>query len=323
MSKAFFEEFSLPEPYINLNVGSGSHVYQTAEILLRLEKVMFGLKPDLVLTPGDTNSALASALTSVKIGIPLAHIESGARSYDMSMAEEINRRIVDHISQVLFTVSRTCSNNLKKESVTGKIFLSGDTMYDVYLHEIKKIQKSKILDELKLDDEYCVLTLHRAENVDDQNKLEEILWGITKTLDQKIVFPVHPRTRITLRIKKIEDNKLIIIDPLPYHDMMKLIQKSMLVLTDSGGLQKEAFWSKIPCITIRDRTEWKETVRLGVNFISGTKKETISQTIRRVLKNFYKVKERFGNAKNPYGDGNASQKIVDYLVNTKCINLTG
>lgn len=312
MSKVFFEEFSIPDPYCNLNVGSGSHAYQTAKIIQELEGVLLRLKPDIVLVPGDTNSALASALTSVKLGIPIAHVESGARSYDMTMAEEINRRIIDHISTALFAVSSNCASNLKKESVLGRIIYSGDTMYDVYLYESKMIQKSEISDKIGFD-KYCVLTLHRAENVDDVKKLKKTLKSILSSIDRKIIFPIHPRTKNILEKTIAEYNNLVTIDPLPYHDMMKLLQGSSFVLTDSGGLQKEAFWCKTPCITLRDRTEWIETVKLGVNFTAGNERE-ISSKIQMLLKNLDSVKSKFRNIKNPYGDGNASKKIIKYLL---------
>ncbi|MCC6018700.1 MAG: UDP-N-acetylglucosamine 2-epimerase (non-hydrolyzing), partial [Candidatus Verstraetearchaeota archaeon] len=272
LSQVFIEEFGLPEPVVNLGVGSGSHAYQTGEIMLRLEKYLMGGRYALVLIPGDTNSALAGALTSVKLGIPVAHVEAGARCYDMSMAEEVNRRLIDHCSKLLFAPTLNCKRNLEKESVVGEIYLTGDTMYDVFLRFRDKAEKSNILEKLNLvDGEYGLLTLHRAENVDDPVRLRSIFEGI-KRANIEIIFPIHPRTANRLREYGIslEHSNIRIIDPVGYVDMLKLLKHARLVLTDSGGLQKEAFWSKTPCVTLRDRTEWVETVEAGVNFLVGT-----------------------------------------------------
>jgi len=314
MSKVFFEELLIPDPNYNLNVGAGSHSYQIAETIQKLAKVLPELKPHVVLVPGDTNSALAAALSAIKGGVHVAHFESGARCYDMSMAEEINRRIVDHISFMLFAVSENCVENLKKESVLGKIFLTGDTMYDVFLREHAGIQNSKIIDKTNVKDEYCVLTLHRAENVDNVRKFKDILTTVNKVMNQKVIFPIHPRTKSVLNKSMLNFGNIITIDPLPYHDMMRLIQGSSFVLTDSGGLQKEALWCKTPCITLRERTEWVETINLGVNFIAGTTDKNISVAIQKLLENYSEIKKRFNKIENPYGDGNASKKITNFLL---------
>jgi len=313
LSQVFIEEFGLPEPSVNLGVGSGSHAYQTGEIMLRLEKYLLRDKPSLVLIPGDTNSALAGALTSVKLGIPVAHIEAGARCYDMSMAEEINRRLIDHCSKLLFAPTLSCKKNLVKESVIGDIYLTGDTMYDVFLKFKGKVDRSDILEKLGLSDkEYGLLTLHRAENVDYPTRLRSILKGIGKA-KMKVVFPIHPRTANRLKEYNIslEYSNIRIIDPLGYIEMIRLLKHAKLVLTDSGGLQKEAFWSKTPCITLRDSTEWTETVEAGVNQIVGADAEKIAQAIRAVEEKYDEIKERFKG--KPFGDGNAAKKIVEIL----------
>lgn len=317
LSQAFLEKFGLPDSRINLGVGSGSHAYQTGEIMIKLEKFLIDHKPDLVIVPGDTNSALAGALTSVKLGIPLAHVEAGARCYSMEMAEEINRRLIDHCSKILFVPTVNCKGNLEKESVMGEIYLTGDTMYDIFLKFKDKTEESDILDRLGLSSkEYSLLTLHRAENVDDPDRLRDILIGIAETRID-VVFPIHPRTKNRINEYKISlhDANIRIINPVGYVEMLKLLKHAKMVLTDSGGLQKEAFWSETPCITLRERTEWIETVQLGVNFIAGVTKETISSTIKIVLKNLDEVKERSNDVKNPYGEGNASNKIVKYILN--------
>jgi len=327
LSKIFFEEMDLPEPYVNLEVGSGSHAYQTGETMIRLEKVLMDLKPSLVLVPGDTNSALAGALVAIKMGIKVAHVEAGARSYDMSMPEEINRRIIDHISLFLFAVSERCVKNLEKETVLGKIYLTGDTMFDVFLKHMSLASKSSILKENDLDPQtYAVLTLHRAENVDNPLKLENIVRAIIQLSDIHIVFPVHPRTMSRLSsqglLRKLEEAKHVkLLKPLGYHDMLKLESEAKLILTDSGGVQKEAFWLKVPCITLRENTEWMETVEFGANFIVGCDTNRIVSTAK-ILTNDSHVRDKIKRLPNPYGDGKAAEKIVDFLLeylNQDCV----
>jgi UDP-GlcNAc3NAcA epimerase len=314
LSTVFFEELSPVEPFANLNVGSGSHVFQTAEIMLRMEKYLQQAKPSLVLVPGDTNSALAGAIASVKFGIPLGHLESGARSYDMHMAEEINRRLIDHCSQILFAPTVGCKKNLEHESVRGEVVLAGDTMYDVFVASESKASKSDVLEKLDLTNkEYAVLTTHRAENVDDPIKLKRMFELIQK-MEIPIIFPIHPRTKNRLDEHGILLDKcknIHTIDPVGYIEMLALLKHSKIAMTDSGGLQKEAFWSKVPCITIRDRTEWVETVNLGVNFVTDINPDKIISTLKYILDNYKEIKKRFKI--NPFGDGHASEKIIKIL----------
>jgi UDP-N-acetylglucosamine 2-epimerase len=313
LSQVFFEELSTPEPFANLNVGSGSHIYQTAEIMLRLEKYLVENKPSLVLVPGDTNSALAGAIASVKQGIPLAHLESGARSYDMKMAEEINRRLIDHCSQILFTPTTNCKKNLQNESVTGEIYQTGDTMFDLFVNFKDKAEKSDILNKLDLaNQEFAILTTHRAETVDNPTRLKQMLQAIQAS-QMLVMFPIHPRTKQRLKENGISLNGTNIrtTDPVGYIEMLALLKHAKIAITDSGGLQKEAFWSKTPCITIRDRTEWTETVKLGVNFITDVNPAMITQTIKQIQQNYSEIKNRFNH--NPFGNGKASQKIVKIL----------
>jgi UDP-N-acetylglucosamine 2-epimerase len=315
LSQAFFDELSIATPFANLDVGSGSHIYQTAEIMLRLEKYLVQKKPSLVLVPGDTNSALSGAIASVKQGIDLAHLESGARSYDMKMAEEINRRLIDHCAQILFAPTSNCKKNLENESVTGKIFQTGDTMYDVFLCFKEKASKSNIIEDLGLaGQEYVVLTAHRAENVDSPAKLKEMLQAIQE-IGMPVIFPIHPRTKERLKDAGISlsGTNIRTIDPVGYIEMLGLLGHAKIVITDSGGLQKEAFWSKTPCITIRDRTEWTETVELGVNFVTDINPVKISQAISNIQDNYADIKKKF--TVNPYGDGKASERIVKILKN--------
>jgi UDP-GlcNAc3NAcA epimerase len=314
LSQVFFDELSSIKPSVNLNVGSGSQVFQVAEIMLRLEKYLIKEKSSIVLVPGDTNSALAGALTSVKMNTDLAHLESGARSYDMIMSEEVNRRLIDHCSKILFAPTSNCKKNLEVESVTGAIFQSGDTMYDAFLHFQNFAKKKNIVEKMGLaGKEYLILTSHRAENVDDPKKLGRIFQALQKNNQIQIIFPVHPRTKERMIEYGIHLNNPNIktIDPLSYIEMLSLLDQAKLVITDSGGLQKEAFWSKVPCITIRDRTEWIETVDLGVNFVTGVDFRRIIQMIKQIMDDYTEIKSRFRS--NPFGDGKASERIVRVL----------
>jgi UDP-GlcNAc3NAcA epimerase len=313
LSQVFFDELSPPEPLANLNVGSGSQVYQTAEIMLRLEKYLISEKPSQVLIPGDTNSALAGAITAVKFGVPLAHLESGARSYDMEMAEEINRRLIDHCAQTLFAPTIKCQKNLECERVTGDIYMFGDTMLDVFSIFVKKAEKSEIIQRLNLTNlGYAILTTHRAENVDDPSKLKKMLKAI-ETIGMPVIFPVHPRTKQRFKENGLsfDSTKIRTIDPIGYVEMLALLKHARVVITDSGGLQKEAFWSKTPSITIRDRTEWTETVDLGTNFVTDIEPNRILSAIGYIQNNYSEIKKRFDS--NPFGDSKASQKIVRKL----------
>jgi len=320
MSRVFFEELGLPDPHYNLSVGSGSHAWQTAMIMLRLEEVLAREEPDLVVVPGDTNSTLAGALTAVKMGIPVAHVEAGARSYDMGMPEEVNRRVVDHISSILFTPTRNCTRNLLNEGIgREKIFEVGDTMYDVLLHQLPKVDKSEILHQLSLKPrEYIFLTVHRQENVDSFESLANIVRALSELREFTIVFPVHPRTR-----KRLEEFNLLsklevlshvkIISPVGYIESLALIKNARLVLTDSGGIQKEAFWLKTPCITLRENTEWIETIEIGANRLVGTDPIKIVSAVREILERELEIRIRIERAINPFGDGRASERIVKII----------
>lgn len=320
MTKIFFEELSLPEPLANLNVGSGTHAQQTAKIMLRLEKLLKRQRPDLVVVPGDTNSTLAGALTAAKLHIPVAHIEAGARSYDMHMPEEINRRLTDHCSTMLFTPTENCTQNLLKEGIgKAKIHQTGDTMYDVLIQQLPKAEKTQILEQLGLKPKtYALLTTHRPENVDNLENLKNITEAIIRLNQLTIIFPAHPRTQKQLQktklYKKLENQDHIkIIKPASYHETVKLIKNAALVLTDSGGMQKEAFWLKTPCITLRETTEWPETVKLGANHLVGANKQKIIETAREILEKGDEITEKLQKAPNPFGDGEASRKILGVI----------
>jgi len=318
MTKIFFEELSLPDPKANLNVRSGTHAQQTAKIMLRLEKIL--QKPNLLIVPGDTNSTLATALTAAKLNIPVAHIEAGARSYDIKMPEEINRRLTDHCSTLLFTPTENCTRNLIKEGIDkNKIHQTGDTMYDVLLQQLPKAEKTTILEQIDLKPKtYALLTTHRPENVDNPKKLTNIIKAIAKLERLTIVFLAHPRTQKQLRkfrlyntIKKQKHIKLI--KPTGYRETIKLIKNAKLILTDSGGMQKEAFWLKTPCITLRENTEWPETIQLGANNLTGANTQKIIQKVKEILKNEEQIIRKLQSLPNPFGDGRASQKIVETI----------
>ena len=319
MTKIFFEELNLPEPVANLNVGSGTHAQQTAKIMLRLEKMLQRQRPDYVVVPGDTNSTLAGALTAAKLHIPVAHIEAGARSYDMKMPEEVNRRLTDHCSTLLFTPTENCIQNLLREGVEkAKIHQTGDTMYDVLIQQLPKAEKTQILEQLGLTPKtYALLTTHRPENVDNPENLKNITKAIIRLNQLTIVFPAHPRTQKQLRktrlLKKLEKQKHIkIVKPLGYHETIKLIKNAAFVLTDSGGMQKEAFWLKTPCITLRETTEWPETIQLGANCLAGANIQKIVSSATKLIENG-EITERLKKLPNPFGDGKASQKILEVL----------
>jgi len=318
MSDVFFEELTIPKPVANLGVGSGSHGYQVGEIIVRLEKILLERRYDLVLVPGDTNSALASAIAAVKAGVSVAHIEAGARSYDMRLQEEINRRLIDHVSTLLFAVSENCVRNLEKESVLGRIVFSGDTMYEIYMQASRKAESSRVLERVGVEPKsYAVLTLHRAENVDDLAKLLQIISEL-EALELKVVFPVHPRTRNRLVEAgyRFESDNIVFTEPLSYVDMVKLVKSSLLVITDSGGLQKEAYWSGVPCVTMRDRTEWVELVEMGVNFLAHPPSK-IRETVRYVLEHYDDILSRIKHSRNPYlniAGSKPSEIIVDEVI---------
>jgi UDP-N-acetylglucosamine 2-epimerase len=320
MTKVFFEEFNLPEPTVNLNVGSGSHAQQTAKMMTRLELFLQEQKPDLVVVPGDTNSTLAGALTAAKLTIPVAHIEAGARSYDNRMPEEINRRLTDHCSTLLFTATENCSQNLLKEGISkNRVNLVGDTMYDVLLQQLSKAERTAILDQLDLKTKpYALLTLHRQENVDNLENLKRILDAIVKLKKLVVIFPLHPRTRKQLRgfnlYTKLKEQKHVkLIEPVSYLENINLIKNANLVMTDSGGVQKEAFWLKTPCITLRENTEWVETVQLGANYLVGSDTERIVKTAEEIIENEEEFCKKLGELPNPFGDGCASQKILKII----------
>ena len=322
MTKIFFEGLHLPDPIANLDVGSGTHARQMAKIMTRLEPKLLKQNPDLVIVPGDTNSTLAAGLTATKLHIPVAHMEAGARSYDMSMPEEINRRLTDHCSTLLFTPTENCTENLLKEGINrDKIHQIGDTMYDALLLQLRKAENTKILKKLNLKPKsYVMLTIHRPENVDQPKKLENVMTAITRLTPIKIVFPVHPRTKKQLLKYKMYNNlqrqkHIKLIPPTGYHETIKLIKNAELIVTDSGGMQKEAFWLKTPCITLRRNTEWVETIKLKANYLASTEPQKLLELVHKIMENETKIRKNLERLQNPFGDGNASQRILNIIKN--------
>lgn len=274
MVDIFFNELDIPKPDYNLSVGSGLHGHQTSEMLTKIEKILIHENPKSVLVYGDTNSTLAGSLAASKLNIPIIHIEAGLRSFNRKMPEEVNRIITDHVSALLLCPSVAAVQNLEKEGINEGVFNVGDIMLDSLAAAFEKSKLSTILEENNLvEKKYILLTLHRAENTDDLQRLKNIFETLT-LVEEKIICPLHPRTKKALNdfnmFDSLSKNKnLHFIEPLGYINLVRLVSSSKLVLTDSGGLQKEAYWLKIPCITLREETEWVETVESGWNKVVG------------------------------------------------------
>ncbi len=332
MSQIFFEELEIPFPNYNLNVGSGSHGEQTAKMLEGLENIYVQEKPDAVIVYGDTNSTIAAALAAAKIHIPVIHIEAGLRSFNKAMPEEINRIACDHMSTLLFTPSETGHRNLLNEGIKNdqkeaatidnpKIYLCGDIMYDnsLYFSTVSE-QKSKILKELEITtDEFILCTIHRDTNTDDKTNLNAIfraLLRIQKTSNLKIVLPLHPRTKEKLNshldenlLTEINQNKNFkIIPPTGFLDIISLEKNAMLIITDSGGLQKEAFFFQKPCVILRGQTEWIEIVENGNALIAGANELKIISSVETL------IKRTDFTYPNLYGDGNAANFICKKIM---------
>ncbi|MCI6690950.1 MULTISPECIES: non-hydrolyzing UDP-N-acetylglucosamine 2-epimerase [unclassified Clostridium] len=307
MSDIFFDELGIPKPNYNLNIGSGNHGYQTGKMLMELESLYLNEKPDLVLVYGDTNSTLAGALAASKLLIPVAHIEAGLRSFNMKMPEEQNRVLTDHISKYLFAPTDTAIKNLKNENITENVFNTGDVMFDaIKLFKEKALETSTVLIDNNISpNEYILSTIHRAENTNDINRLKNIINALNEC-EKNIVLPLHPRTHKFIKDYGLTINDNIkIIAPVGYLDMINLENNSQKIVTDSGGVQKEAYFLQKPCITMRDETEWIETVENGWNTIVGSNKEKILDAII----NFNPK----GEQKMAFGYGNAADIISEKL----------
>jgi len=313
MSRVFFDELKIPRPAFNLQVGSGPHGKQTGIMLERLEQVMLDEKPDWVLIYGDTNSTLAGALAAAKLHIPVAHVEAGLRSFNRRMPEEINRVVADCLSRVLFCPTSTAAANLAREGVTQGVHQVGDVMYDSVLFNARLAERSsEVMARLGLAPKsFYLATMHRAENTDDPARLAGILAAFGRS-ERLVILPLHPRTRKTLGagLERI-GGKVRVIDPLPYLDMIMLERNARMILTDSGGVQKEAYWFTVPCVTLRDETEWVELVQAGCNRVVGADREAIISAVASWEESGCRLPE--GRPADLYGDGRSAEKIVSVL----------
>jgi len=312
MAEIFFRQMEIPEPNYNLGINSLSHGAMTGRMIEKTEEVLLKEKPDVVVVFGDTNSTIAGALAAVKLHVPVAHVEAGLRSFNMKMPEEVNRILTDRISDLLFCPTQTAVDNLKKEgfdSFDSQVILTGDVMYDVALYYSKISEsRSSVLYEFMLNEKpFVLVTLHRQENTDDLDRLNAIIDALNELSGEyKIVLPVHPRTRKIIEKENIKLN-FVPIDPVGYFDIIELLKNCNFVISDSGGLQKEAFFFNKNCLVIRDETEWTELVELGYNFIVGANTRKIIKTV-----NILEEKKTAFDAK-PYGEGNAAEQIAIHL----------
>lgn len=305
LSQIFFKDLKIPIPTKNLRIKSGSQLKQISEIIPLLEKHFKKSKPDLVIIPGDTTSAIAGALSASKLKIKLAHLEAGARSNQFYMTEEINRRLIDHCSDILFTPTKNCLKNLKDESVYGKSFFVGDTMLDLF----KEWKKQNDFKKTRSKSQKILITVHRAENIEDLKNLKTISFVINRLSKEfEILFPMHPHTKKKLKQNNLKLNAKIIL-PMNYSDLMNMINDVSLVITDSGGLQKEAYWMNTPCITLREHTEWHETIAEGANILAPLSKPFPFSKISKLINKKIKANE------NLFGNGNASKRISNILKN--------
>lgn len=322
MSDIFFSELGLPSAVVNLGVGSGPHGRQTGAMLAELETVFQEMSPDIVIIYGDTNSTLAAALAAVKLHIPVAHVEAGLRSFNREMPEEINRIVADHVCDLLLAPTPVAITNLQAEGLTGRSVFTGDVMYDAVLYFRAVAQeRSMVLKQLSLQpNSYAIATLHRAENTDDPIRLRRLLTAFNDIASSHIplVFPIHPRTASRIKSDLPDwqpDARLRLIDPVGYLDMLSLVDSSAMALTDSGGLQKEAFFLGCPCITLREETEWEETVRSGANLIVGTDELAIQAAVATWRQRYPTGKADFSPAvKAAFGNGSAAEAICAALV---------
>ncbi|MBS6860144.1 MAG: UDP-N-acetylglucosamine 2-epimerase (non-hydrolyzing) [Clostridiales bacterium] len=314
MSDVFFEELGIPKPAYNLGVGSGSHGKQTGEMLMRIEEVIGEEKPDILMVYGDTNSTLAGALAASKLHIPVAHVEAGLRSYNMRMPEEQNRVLTDHISTWLLCPTETAVKNLAKEGITRGVTMTGDVMLDSVLHFLSVARanpdKVKIYETLGLTPkQYRLATLHRAETTDGGIEAVMRIFRAFEQLPQRVVIPIHPRTRglAEQAISQGGFTNIQLIDPVGYLEMLLLTSGACQVLTDSGGLQKEAYFMEVPCVTLRTETEWVETLHGNWNILASLTTEDILQ------KALNTVPDPAARDSKPFGDGHASDKIAQIL----------
>lgn len=312
MDRIFFEELELPLPKYNLNVGSGTHGKITGEMLIKIEDVLLKDKPDWVLVEGDTNTVLAGAIAACKLNIKVGHVEAGLRSYDRKMPEELNRVAVDHLSDALFCPTKKQSGIAKKEGIDKeKIFVTGNTIVDAVHQGIEIVRKRKDLEHYQKE-KYILVTVHRPSNVDEKNVLEKLLATLEKVsvrFKSLIYFPVHPRTKKQMEIfgLSIKGSRMLPKDPVGYLEMLAMEENAQLIITDSGGIQEEACILHVPCLTLRGNTERPESIDVGANMLVGNERGQIMKGVKIMLQGTKKWN-------NPFGDGEAAQKIVEALL---------
>lgn len=308
MSDVFFRTLDLPQPAYHLGVGSGSHAEQTARMLVGIEQVLLKERPDLVVVFGDTNSTLAGALAAAKLGVPVAHVEAGCRSYDRSMPEEINRLVTDQLSALLFCPTPGSVRNLEREGIVAGVHHVGDVMLDLLrANPVDAASAEIVLQSLGLARRgYALATVHRAANTNDPERLRAIL-DVLQRIDEPVIFPVHPRTKHEMdSLGLVPRGRLRVVDPVGYHEMLGLMQNARIVLTDSGGVQKEAYYLGTPCLTLRDSTEWPETVEAGWNRVVGLDQVAILESVQ----SWHPVSER---SDAMFGGGRAAERMVRVL----------
>lgn len=307
MSDVFFQEMSIPEPKYFLNTGNKLHGEMTGLMIIELEKIIIKEKPDLVLVYGDTNSTIAGSLSAVKLHIPVAHIEAGMRSGNKKMPEEINRIVSDHISTYLFCTTKEPIENLNQENINKNVYLVGDVMYDAILYYKNRSKESPQLKNLP--DQFYLATCHRQENTNDKERLEQIFSALRYISSNynKVILPLHPRTKKYLDEYNISTEGIVVIEPISYLEVIHYLKKAKMVITDSGGLQREAYYLDKPIVIVNEQTEWKELVENKIAICSGANSQSILQAHELLLST-----STF--PKNIYGDGNAAQKILDILV---------
>lgn len=307
MSEIFFKELEIPSPKYNLGIGGFSHGAMTGRMIEGIEKILLEEKPNFTLVYGDTDSTLAGALASVKLQIPVIHIEAGLRSFNMQMPEEINRILTDRISSLLFAPTKRAVENLQREGFENfdcEIVCSGDVMYDVALYYKDRAKKPNMV----FPKEFILCTLHRAENTENLQKMKNIFEALNKISSQiPVIMPLHPRTQNKILANNIQAENIYFIEPLGYLEMVWALQNCVMVATDSGGLQKEAYYFKKPCITLREETEWVELLEVGCNCLVGADVEKIYQAFKKMSD----INLNFDTLL--YGNGNASQKILEVI----------
>jgi UDP-N-acetylglucosamine 2-epimerase (non-hydrolysing) len=307
LDQVFFEQLKLPQPKYNLRVGSGTHAEETGKMMIGIERVLFDEKPDIVLVEGDTNTVLAGALASVKVGVTLGHVEAGLRSFDRSMPEEINRIVADHVSDILFAPTEIAKRNLLREGIPEeKIHVTGNTIVDAVYQNLKL---AEVVNVPFADDDYFLVTVHRQENTDNPMRLRNIIEGlklVREYFNMPIIYPIHPRTLKRIKEYGIDVEGLNLIEPLDYLSFLKLESKAKLIFTDSGGVQEEACILRVPCVTLRYNTERPETLEVGANVLAGTEPKEILEKAKMMI-------DAKRDWENPFGDGRAANRIINII----------